>query len=582
MRDRLQLLPMTGTQALEAVYTPAAHLMDEDTAERIARFVASEKHTGPTDDTGVHPLRELTVEPALLSLVCRGLNDARHRRRDAGGPNRIDRDLLASTAPGVVDRHYDACMGDQPERVHRFVESELVTERGFRKPCAQDDALRDPYGVALDSLRVLVDRRLLRIEPSLGVTRVELIHDLLAPTVVARRDVRRRADQERRLEEELRQQEESRRATQRQRVNKKVAMVAILVAVVVGAMYVFARERATFAEEKRKEAEALTRVAESRELALAAITRLDLDPELAVRLALHAAGVETTAQAESALRQALFRWPARSADPASAAGRRELVGHSDDVMSVAFSPDGTRLLSVSCNQTARLWDVAAGAELRVLRDHHAPLAVGAFSRDGRMIVTAGGHPCITHATYADSNDTDLRVWETSSNSPPRRLAGPPNLVVGAAFNADGTQVAAGGSDGQLLAWTLSTGVQRLIGRQGSKDAVSVGIQSLDYSPDGRQLASAGLDGSIVIWNPDTGDRLKTLRHDKPVLALAYGGTGGDVSLASVDFGGVAKVWDPRTYDQRRDQELRHADRARRHADQHHRVLARWPVPGHGR
>jgi len=53
--------------------------------------------------------------------------------------------------------------------------------------------------VALDSLRVLVDRRLLRIEPSLGVTRVELIHDLLTPTVVARRDRRRSADQKRQV-----------------------------------------------------------------------------------------------------------------------------------------------------------------------------------------------------------------------------------------------------------------------------------------------------------------------------------------------------------------------------------------------
>ena len=47
MRNRLQLLPMTGAQAFDAVYGSASHLMDRDTAEQIVRFVASEKHARP-------------------------------------------------------------------------------------------------------------------------------------------------------------------------------------------------------------------------------------------------------------------------------------------------------------------------------------------------------------------------------------------------------------------------------------------------------------------------------------------------------------------------------------------------------
>src|SRR5262249_6472688 len=155
---------------------------------------------------------------------------SRQQRRQRGEPDRIDRDLLASTGPGVVDRHYDACMQDQPERVHRFVECELITESGFRKPCAQDDAQREPYRVALDSLRVLVDRRLLRIEPSLGVTRVELIHDLLTPTVVARRDRRRIADQKRQLEEAIREQENVQRALESEHRAKRRMRAAAAIA----------------------------------------------------------------------------------------------------------------------------------------------------------------------------------------------------------------------------------------------------------------------------------------------------------------------------------------------------------------
>jgi hypothetical protein len=260
MRNRFQLLPMTGRQAFEAVHGSASHLLDEATAEQIVRFVASEKRALPSGDgTDTTPIEDLVVEPALLSLVCRGLNDSRHARRGRGGPNRIDRDLLASTGAGVVDSHYDGCMRDQSERVHRFVENELITESGFRKPCAQDDALREPYGVALDSLRILVDRRLLRIEPSLGVTRVELIHDLLTPTVVARRDTRRHADQKQRLDEELREQEEARRAVEAVRVAGRrtkivagVAAVALLLVVAMSALVAYAsRQRQIAADEAR-------------------------------------------------------------------------------------------------------------------------------------------------------------------------------------------------------------------------------------------------------------------------------------------------------------------------------------------
>jgi WD40 repeat protein len=570
MRNRVQLLPMTGTHALEAVYGSASHLMDQDTAEQIVRFVASEKHADPpAAGTETVALDGLIVEPALLSLVCRGLNDSRHARARRGGPNRIDRELLASTGPGVVDRHYDTCMQDQPERVHRFVESELITESGFRKPCAQDDALREPYGVALDSLRVLVDRRLLRIEPSLGVTRVELIHDLLTPTVVARRDARRSADRQRQIDAELRKREEAqraieaqRRARQRMRVVVGVAAAAILIAAAVGAIAAYALRQEHIANDERAKANSQARVAQSRELASAAITRLDLDPELAVRLALEATRVSPTAQAVSALRQALFRWPGRSGGP-SAIGdaapglrMRELKGHTDDVMGVAFSPDGTRLLSVACDRTARLWDVATGAEVFVLRDHRASLSVGAFSRDGRLIATAGGNPCLTEAYRTDPNDTEIRVWDAASGRVIAHLPGSPQLVVGAAFSADGSEIAAGGIDGEVRIWTRATGQMRVVGTQ------SAGIQSVEYSPDGQQLATGGftteagssrIAGGVIIWNPQTGARLTQLNHERGVLAVAYGGTaGGDILLASVDLTGIAKVWNARTFALRRE------------------------------
>src|SRR5262249_19034600 len=60
-----------------------------------------------------------------------------------------------------------------------------------------------------------------------------------------------------------------------------------------------------------------------------------------------------------------------------------LQGHSDQVVSVTFSPDGTRIASGSNDRTVKVWDVASAEELRTLQGHRAGAQRVAFSPDGR-------------------------------------------------------------------------------------------------------------------------------------------------------------------------------------------------------
>src|SRR5207344_1921737 len=68
------------------------------------------------------------------------------------------------------------------------------------------------------------------------------------------------------------------------------------------------------------------------------------------------------------------------------------------VFSAAFSPDGTRVVTASNDNTARVWDVVTGAQLSPPLQHQGVVASAAFSSDGIRVVTA-------------SKDETARVWD---------------------------------------------------------------------------------------------------------------------------------------------------------------------------
>jgi pSer/pThr/pTyr-binding forkhead associated (FHA) protein/tetratricopeptide (TPR) repeat protein len=238
LRNRLRLLPMTGEQAFKAIHDTAPHLVEESLAWRIVRFVAAAQDDGTGKPTAIYvAMQELFIEPALLSLVCDGLN----QKRKAQEKTAFDEALLTGTGQSIVADFYERSVRDLPDRVQRFIENELITERGFRKPCDLDDA-RSVHNITDEELRMLENRRLVRIEPNRGTDRVELIHDLLT------RVVREHRDQQR-----VKERAEKQRREQRQKAKTVLTVSAIVLLAIlsVAGMFLWSfSQRARRAEEQ--------------------------------------------------------------------------------------------------------------------------------------------------------------------------------------------------------------------------------------------------------------------------------------------------------------------------------------------
>src|SRR5262249_38299679 len=120
----------------------------------------------------------------------------------------------------------------------------------------------------------------------------------------------------------------------------------------------------------------------------------------------------------------------------------QLKGHEGTVYSVAVTRDGTRIVTGSDDNTARIWDTETGAEILQLKGHEGTVNGVAVTPDGTRIVTG-------------SDDNTARVWDIDTGAELLQLKGNTEPITGVAVTPDGTRIVTGSQDKTVRVWTLA-------------------------------------------------------------------------------------------------------------------------------
>ena len=240
--------------------------------------------------------------------------------------------------------------------------------------------------------------------------------------------------------------------------------------------------------------------------------------------------------------------------------------HASEVVAVAWSSDGSRVLSLGGLHDRRLcvWDAVSGRTVQVFQmevdarcaafdEELSKLAVGTsgnivhvFSLGDELspLATLEGHTGSVLAVafvpggehlLSGAEDRTVRLWSLTEEDPPR-IHLTSSAVHGLSVHPDGSEYAAGLEGGKITRWSRETGEP--LGTLAGHMSV---VYALSYAPDGQRLASTSLDRSVRVWGVAGSTLLATLwGHDKATLCLAFRPDGFHLASGSMD--GKLRLW----------------------------------------
>ncbi|MEJ2758249.1 MAG: WD40 repeat domain-containing protein, partial [Anaerolineales bacterium] len=313
------------------------------------------------------------------------------------------------------------------------------------------------------------------------------------------------------------------------------------------------------ADEERDNALAAQGLAQSRELAMAAVNELDVDPERSALLAIQSLSISFTVEAQEALHQAVQNMRIV----------QRFEGHADSVYSIAYNGDGSRLVTASSDGTAKIWDTASGKMLFSISSGGAEFNIVCYHPDGQVIATgdSAGSIKLWDAETGEQLEAFPLSMVRGEEGQLVEGIGDEIEVTAVVFSPDGNQLFGGNFGGTIMAWDLDSGDEILLSEKpqltglavhpdGVHLAVSNGVypgfvsmlemssgeqllaieagnlvSNLAFSPDGNTLVTTDIDGNLIVWDPFSGEILASKTINGELYSPAFSPDGGLLAVA---------------------------------------------------
>ncbi len=180
-----------------------------------------------------------------------------------------------------------------------------------------------------------------------------------------------------------------------------------------------------------------------------------------------------------------------------------------------------------------VWDLNSGSLVRSLIGHSEEVLGIAVTKDGERVITG-------------SADTYVKIWNINSGECVTTLQGHTGMVMGVAITASGDLAVSGSSDSTIRVWDLVSGKKNAILEGHTSQVASVAI-----TPNGKRLVSGSFDKRVKVWDILSGFCLATFEHDALVNSVALTWDGLKAISGSDDW--TVGVWNLQEYVQEENQ-----------------------------